>query len=251
MDGEKRPFIGKAREYFELAANNGSVEAMYNLGVNNLYDTDTMKTFYWLKKSAQLGYGNSMAALAERYSTGSSVSFNVKEANKWISLSIQNKSTYGYYVKGLFFQSEPGANIDSAKYYFEVASKNKFDKTSQHKYYQTLAEKSIQDIEIALVAKIESEKNAKESLKKKKAISTNSKMIACIYCGRAFNITQGYVKNIDECVDSYENAIVRLTFAKIAGEYHYNFILNSMKRGEWFCTRKCVYEYGYCISSGI
>ena len=244
-DGEKRLFIKKAKEYFELAANNGSVEAMNLLGIDDFYDSDTLKTVYWLKKSSQLGYGNAMAGLAARYFKIS----DLNEANKWLSLSIQNKSTYGYYLKGLVYKTKLGSNIDSAKYYFEIASKNKFDITPNHKFYKALAIEGIEGIEKEKAVKIESEKKAKEALINDKAISKNSGMIECFYCGRVFNLTQGYTKNMNDCADSYNIAMGNLAIARYVSEIHYNFVYNSIKFGEWYCSRRCVHESGYCISS--
>ena len=46
--------------------------------------------------------------------------------------------------------------------------------------------------------KLPPKKKAKEALINDKAISKNSGMIECFYCGRVFNLTQGYTKNMND-----------------------------------------------------
>src|SRR5688572_14829042 len=69
------------------AAENGHVNAMFNLAACYYYGEGTEKnlekTFYWLQKAAENGYVNAMYNLAVCYSNGEGTEKNLEKAFYW------------------------------------------------------------------------------------------------------------------------------------------------------------------------
>lgn len=252
------------RKYLELAANNGSVEAMEYLGytmewTSNQPDFD--QAIFWYKKAAELGNSSAMARLGDLF-TLKERHFNVdmyeklvnnEEAKKWISLAVKSNNDMGYYLMGNAFQFGHfgDVNLDSAKFYYNKNINYKGNVTSFSAYNKRNALYWLKEIE-------DSENNSyQQNVEGSGSNSTSDSFndhVNCDYCGRGFYQRQGYVRGVGmDCAEFYEDALTTIRIGYEAGydESSLNYLLNSYTQGDWYCSKKCIYESGNCISDNF
>jgi len=245
----------KAIEYFELAANCGSVWSMVLLG--NAYTSDGefkdyAKALTWYRKAADLGYAHAMSSLGFLYFDGTGVSVDYKEAFKWFSKSSSKNCAYGETCMGMVYMGGKGVkqDFDSAKYWFQRASNNQQDKSEFGQAFKRAG----QAMQLAAI-QLESASKSSASQSRVQGSSSSgggsyNEYVSCYYCGRGFYQQQGYSKGTGmDCAKNYKEALQEIAIAYKAGysEDNLKYLLNSYNNGEWYCTRKCVYESGNCV----
>ena len=258
--GDYESNIPKAIKYSELAAQNGSVMAMEYLGTILSDEQKYDKALIWYKKAAELGYGFAMARIGEIYSEGYGVKVDYLEAKKWYDLSMKRNSVFGSYKLGfIFWYGDKNAgvkqNLDSAKFYFQRVSKNNTDVTGWAHELKEDATKYIAELEESISdrASVASQESGKRSASESSSSSYNN-YVSCDYCGRGFYQRQGFVKGVGiSCAEEYNEALITIRIALDAGydTNSLNYLLNSYDRGEWYCTKKCIYESGNCFEPAI
>ena len=244
----------RAKEFYEKSINNGSVASMILLG--DLYSQDgdlkdEAKSLELYKKAASLGNAHAMSATGFIYYEGSGVKKDYIEARKWFLKGAQNNSAYGEMCMGMLYMAGDGVKqrSDSAKYWFDRASKNRLDKSELSQYFKKAAQPLALTVEAIMKSSTASGNTQTRSSSSGGSNSFN-KYIACNYCGRGFYQRQGFAKAIGiDCAASWNEQINDIAIAYNAGYPVENlqYLVNSYERGEWYCTRKCVYESGNCL----
>src|SRR5581483_3376696 len=90
--------------------------AQYNLGVcyqyGNDFEKDEIKTFEWLKKSAEQNYKHTQNKLGE---DGTGTEKDLKKAIYWYQKAAENGDKYALYSLGLCYQYGNGVEKDEIK----------------------------------------------------------------------------------------------------------------------------------------
>jgi tetratricopeptide (TPR) repeat protein len=253
--GDYESNIPKAIKYSELAAENGSVMAMEYLGIRLSDEKKYDKALFWYKKAAELGYGSAMARIGDMYSEGYGVKVDHLEAKKWFYSSIKRNSVLGSSNLGYVFYFGTGVkqNLDSAKFYFEITSKNNTDVTQNAHELKESSLKTIARLEEAISdrAFVASQESGRTSASESSSSSNSfNNYVSCNYCGRGFYQRKGFVKGTGmDCATDYNEALISIRIAQDAGydTNSLNYLLNSYDRGEWYCSKKCIYESGNCL----
>jgi TPR repeat protein len=151
---EQSSVNSKAIEFYEKSINNGSVTSMLLLGElysededengNNTNYTKALETF---KKAADLGLPQAYSEIGEIYKDGLGVKADFSEAKKWYLKGAQNNNVLGETGMAELYMWKyelTVENIDSARYWINIAENNKKDKSefNQSSRISTIVNKS-------------------------------------------------------------------------------------------------------------
>jgi hypothetical protein len=256
-----------AKNYFLKAVSNGSTLGMVFLG--NLFrkgNTDSkQKANKLYQKAYQMGNYNGMSAIGIEHYENS----NFEDAKKWFLNSSEKKNIQGEYWLGVYyaqgkFEEE---NLDSALFWLNVASTNQSDRSYFNMEIKNHSNRLISEINslkeereaeaLRIAEELEEEKRNKASRatsSRRTQKSTNddeiNKYVSCYYCGRGFYQMDGFVKGLSlNCASSYSKRLSDIKIAYNAGypESQLSYLFRIYQGGEWYCTRKCVYDSRNCL----
>lgn len=86
--GVKRD-VQEGQKYYRLAADQGSLEAQYNLGTISLEKNNEKDAYKWYLMAAKKGHAMAQNNLGTIYATGRTVKKNLDEAEKWFLMAAQ------------------------------------------------------------------------------------------------------------------------------------------------------------------
>jgi TPR repeat protein len=130
---EQRGNLGKACQYYQMAASNKNIDAMYRAALclqnENLPEHDATRAFDYLMKAAQLGHTRSMLKLADCYQAGLGADRSYEDMMRWLWMAADSddadpeaQTKVGFcYSKGM------GVKIDQTmafKWYKLAATRN-------------------------------------------------------------------------------------------------------------------------------
>ena len=222
----------KAVEFYEMASNNGSIQADFLLGlmyrdVEEIKDYD--KSLSFLKKSYELGYYAAAGQIGELYQKGLGVEQDYEQAFNWYSKGAKMNDIYSqtlmgyFYSKGLVGVSE---NLDSAKYWYQLAVDN--DKPQKFSLQQVKEMKNNSKDDLEKISILEQEKLLLNS--QFGSLSNTSYFEhECQWCGKGYN---GY--GWDAKVEAYGERVGKHDPSVHPRYWAYN--------NNKFCSQKCATE---------
>ena len=236
----------KAIEFYEKSIKNGSVTSMLLLGKlysededENRNQTNYTKALEVFKKASELGLPQAYSEIGEIYKDGLGVKADLNEAKKMYLKGAQNNNVLGETGMAELYMWKyelTVENIDSARYWINIAENNKKDKSelNQSSRISAMVNSAALGLSIFEKSNIKSSRTQSNSSNNSSSSGTSnnssSKTHKCNWCGRdiqgnGFSISEGKIR-----IGKYYDPIMA------------NMIGGATDNIGDYCSRKCAFD---------